>query len=426
MWTIVLVSSVLAGQPGKAGLPAEQPLELTVRRLVRQLDAARLAEREQAEQALLDLGTEVLDLLPPTSDHLPAEVQQRVGRIRQKFEQQMAEAATQPARVTLVGRQPLSQVLAKIQEQTGNRMVIQPGAVGGPAADPEVNVEFDKTPYWQAIAEVARQAGLAVYPYGEKDAISLVGQPEAEAVRPSLVSYSGPVRFEAIRVLAQRDLRKRDGGSLRLTLETAWEPRLSPISLRQPRDAIEAVDENGQQIRVEQREAKIEVPVSPLATAVELVIPFELPPREVKKIAKLTGVLDALLPGRTETFRFDRLATAKDVEKRVAGVTVKLEQVRKNNTIWQVRIRVRYDEPAGAMASHRTWMFDNEAFLEGPEGKKIEYDAFETTWQSENEFGIAYLFALEEPLDKYTFVYKTPSRILSSQFRYEISEVELP
>jgi hypothetical protein len=78
------------------------------------------------------------------------------------------------------------------------------------------------------------------------------------------------------------------------------------------------------------------------------------------------------------------------------------------------------------MASHRTWMFDNEAYLEGPDGKKVRYDAFETTWQSENEFGIAYLFGLEEPLDKYAFVYKTPGRILANDFRYEIGDVALP
>jgi hypothetical protein len=347
-----------------------------------------------------------------------------VGRIRQKLQQQLSEAAAEPSRVTLEGTFPLPEVLAKIQEQTGNRIV--PRTVGGPPDAQQVKVAFDKTPFWQAIDELSRQTGLAVYPYGEENAIALVSRPQAQATEPSLVTYSGPVRFEAIRVLAQRDLRTADAGSLRVTLETAWEPRLSPITLQQPRDAIAATAEDGQPIRVDQQGAQIEVPVSPLATAVELVLPFELPPRDVEKIASLTGTLQFLLPGRVEEFRFDGLVDAKDAEKRVAGVTVKLERVRKNNMVWEIRIRVRYDEPSGAMASHRTWMFDNEAYLEGPEGKKVEFDAFETTWQSENEFGIAYLFGLEEPLDKYTFVYKTPSRILSSDFGYEIKNVELP
>lgn len=423
MWASILMAvGVLIGQSAADGDPQ---LEATVRRLIRQLDASRLAEREAAEQKLLELGPGVLDLLPATGDRAPAEVQQRVGRIRQKLQQQLAEAAAEPSRVTLQGTFPLPEILTQIQQQTGNRVVLGPDAAAPPDQQ-NIEVAFQATPFWQVIDQLARRTGLSVYPYGEATAITLVRRPQGQPAESSLVSYSGPLRFEAIRILAQRDLRRVDGDSLRVTLETAWEPRLSPITLQQPRDTIAAVDEDGRPIRAEQRDARIEVPVTPLATAVELVIPLELPPREVKRIATLAGTLQVLLPGRVEAFRFDQLAEAKDVEKRVAGVTVRLEQVRKNNMIWEVRIRVRYDEPSGAMASHRTWMFENEAYLEGPDTKKVEYDAFETTWQSENEFGIAYLFGLEEPLDKYTFVYKTPSRILSSDFRYEIKGIELP
>ncbi|NUQ61526.1 MAG: hypothetical protein HUU20_03495 [Pirellulales bacterium] len=419
MWaTVLATAAVLAGQASGA----DPQLESTVRRMIRQLDAPRLAEREAAEQELLKLGPQVLDLLPQPGDHSPAEVQQRVGRIRQKLQQQLAEAAAEPSRVTLDGTFPLAEAVAKIQEQTGNRIVVQGG---GPVADLKVNLDFNKAPFWEAIDEITRQTGLSVYPYGEEKGITLVARPPEQAAGPSLVSYTGPLRFEAIRVLAQRDLCTAEG-SLRVTFEAAWEPRLAPISLQQPMNTVMAVDEQGRPVGVDQKQANIEVPVTPLATAVELVLPFELPPREVKRIARLSGTLKAILPGKTETFRFDKLSEAENVEKRVAGVTVKLEQVRKNNTIWEVRIRVRYDEPLGSMASHRTWMFNNEAYLEGPDGKKLQYDAFETTSQSENEFGIAYLFGLEDPLDKHTFVYQTPSRILGSDFRYEVKDVELP
>lgn len=419
-----LVSSPLLGLSLALAAGDDSSLELTARRLIRELDAPRLNQRETAERELLDLGPAILEMLPRPGDRVSAEIQQRSGRIRQTLEQRLAEAATAPSRVSLAGTMPLAEVLSKIEEQTGNRVVLQQAGI--PAAEQQVTVDFEKALFWQAIDELSRQAGLSVYPYGEERGIALVARPAPEPAAASLVSYSGAFRIEAIRILAQRDLRVNDSGSLRLSFEIAWEPRLSPISLQQPMDAMDAVDEKGNPLLVNQKKANIEVPIAPLATAAELMVPLELPPREVKRIARLNGVLKALVPGRIEMFRFEGLAAAKNVEKRAAGVTVKLEQVRKNNMLREVRIRVGYDEPAGSMASHRTWMFDNEAYLEGPDGKKVRYDAFETTWQSENEFGIAYLFGLEEPLDDFAFVYKTPGRILANDFRYEIGDVALP
>ena len=82
----------------------------------------------------------------------------------------------------------------------------------------------------------------------------------------------------------------------------------------------------------------------------------------------------AMIPGRIETFRFTKLAGAKDVQQRIAGVTVTLEEVRKNNEAWEVRMLVRFDDAGDALASHRTWIFSNEAYLEGPDGKPIAYD----------------------------------------------------
>ena len=133
-----------------------------------------------------------------------------------------------------------------------------------------------------------------------------------------------------------------------------------------------------------------------------------------------------MIPGRIETFRFDKLAKAKNVEKRIAGVTVTLEQASKNNEAWEIRMLVHFDDAGDALASHRTWIFNNDAHLEGPDGKPIAYDSFETTAQEKNEVGVAYLFNPDQPLDKLTFVYKTPGTIVNSGFDYELKNIELP
>ena len=209
-------------------------------------------------------------------------------------------------------------------------------------------------------------------------------------------------------------------------MQVVWEPRLAPIVLKQPVAKLKAVDERGRSLAIEAGPAELEVPVDPTAVAVELTLPLALPPRETKRIEQLDGTLEALLPGREETFRFDKLIDAKNVEKRVAGVMVTLERVRKNNEIWEVWVRVQFDEASGALESHRGWVFNNPAYLEGPDGKRIDNDGFETTRRTDNEIGLAYLFDLEKPPSDLTFVYKTASTIISTSFDYQFKAIELP
>ena len=147
---------------------------------------------------------------------------------------------------------------------------------------------------------------------------------------------------------------------------------------------------------------------------------------EVKEIARFKGSLQAMVPGKIETFRFADLLTAKNVEKRIAGVTVTLEQVRKNNDLWEVRMRARFDDAGKSLESHRGWILQNEAYLEGPDKKPIPFGSQETTQQSHNEIGLAYVFSLKQPPRNLTFVYKTPGVIVTTAFPYEIKDIKLP
>ncbi len=301
----------------------------------------------------------------------------------------MAEAATQGSHVTLATEaRRLSQILAAIQEQTGNKIVDERSRLVG-AADPELQIGFQKTPFWQALDEVLDRAGLTIYPFGEGKAIHVVPRPEGRRPRSGQASYAGPFRIEGVRVTADCDLRNSGNRSLGVTVEIAWEPRLSPISLQQRMADVSATDEQGNALATQSRDANLEVPVEADAMAKELRLPLALPPRTVREIARLDGTFTALVPGKVETFRFNNLLQAKDAEQRRAGVTVTLEQTRQNNKSWEVRIRVRFDQAGGALQSHRNWIFDNEAYLEGPDGKRLDYGTFETTRQTKNEVGRA-------------------------------------
>jgi len=424
----MLASLLLAGCAilGQADAAQNDDLRLNVRRLVRQLDAMQLAQREAAEQELLKLGPKVLELLPQPGQRTSAEVRQRLGRIRQKLQLVAAESAAQSSLITLSGEAiPLSKVLAALEDQSGNKIVDFRERFGQPITDPPLKVDFNKTPFWEALDHVLDRAELKIYAYGEEKAISVVNRAEGEITRTVGANYGGPFRVEPVRIVAKREFRHGDAQSLHLTLSVEWEPRLQPISLKQKMADLEAIDENGDPLTVADGLAQLEVPAAGVSS-VELVLPLELPSRNVKEIARLKGKLTAMLPGQLQTFRFTDLTTAKNVEQRSAGVIVTLEQVRKNLAVWEVRLRVRFDEAGEALESHRGWIFNNEAYLEGPDGKPIPYDSFETTRQTRDEVGVAYLFVLEEPPAKHKFVYKTPGVIVAAGFEYEVKGVKLP
>ena len=439
------------GESGSPGLDAaDDALKLEVRRLVHQLGAPQLARRQRAEEKLLKLGPRIIDLLPPPSDRTLAEIRERVGRIRQKLQLDAARTAARSSTITLREKSMrLSEVLAEIEKLSGNKIVDFRERFGHKVTDPLLNVDFDQTPFWSALDRVLDQAGLTVYEFGQPQAITLVDGGQSQLTRAGRASYSGPFRIEPIRVMARREFRSPDAESLLLTLSVSWEPRLELISLKHRPADLEAVDENGSRLAPENPQAELEIPGN-RGNSAELILPFKLPPRETKEISRVKGRLMALLPGKIETFTFSDLTEARKVEKRIAGVTVTLDRVRKQNAAWEVHIRVEFDSESGsprldesgsprldagsdsdrptanALQSHRGWVLENEAYLEGPDGNPLAHEGMESFEPGKNQIGVTYLFLLDTPPTKHKFIYKTPGAIVATAFDYEIKGVKLP
>lgn len=392
-------------------------LPIQVRRLVSQLDAPQLRERDRAEAELLALGPKVLPLLPKDPSLLPPEQARRLARVRARLQQESAESSLEPSTVTLRGKMPVGKVLAAIEEQTGNRLI--------PAdATNEIAADFDKTPFWKALDAALDRAHLGMYPYGDDGGLRIVGLAGLRPSRAARADYRGPFRFEPIQILARRDFRA-GGGQLEVNVEIAWEPRLSPITLRQKLAEVEAVDENGARLTVAGPFADLEIPVEPGRTAKQVSLPFALPPRTARQIARLSGTIGVLVPGKAETFRFDNLA-AKEQTRRIATTTVVLEEVRKGAAGIEVHFRVRFDAAAGALASHRNWILDNPGWLEDRAGKRVVRSAVETTRQTADEVGLVYTFPAEGPIESFAFVYRTATVIFSTPVKYELRAIELP
>lgn len=423
-------TAVKTGTSGKAATSApdsDADLAETVKQLVRKLDAPQKARREEAEKDLVALGSKVLDYLPENTDRMSAEAGQRLDRIREKLEKTEAEGSIEPSVVTLSGEKPLTEILAAIDQQTHNKLVDLRAAFGQEVGDPKLKVDFQQTPFWKALDVVLDQAELTIYPYSsENGGLGLTSRGESRLPRVGQAVYSGAFRIEGTEFVARRDLRDPMSHVLSLTLEAAWEPRLQPIVIMQPSSELEAIDDNGQALPIAPSAGDMQFPIDSDMKSVELPIQFQLPERNVRRIATLKGKLTAMLPGRVETFRFTGLEKNKRTDRRRAGVTVTLESVRKNEAVWEVRVVLSFEKATGALESHLStgWVTSNFAALEA-DGKTIPYAGLETTRETETEVGTAYYFDVPA-IKGYTFVYKTPTAIVSLPVAYELKELDLP
>lgn len=438
MHACLLFVALTLGQKDPA--PAETPaaeavekkltgeeLEAKVKSLVKQLDSVQQSRREEAEKELIALGSDIIGYLPSVGASTPAEMKNRLARIRQTLATKAIEAATKATEISLEGKMKLSEALEGITKQSGNHFEDYRERFNQVQSDPPLDLKLKKVSFWEALDTVLDEAEVTIYNYDEEaDALAYVSQGDSTP-RKERASYGGPFRFDPVRVETTLDLKKPDNRSLRVALEVAWEPRLKPIVFMLPLEDVKAVDDQDREIPVGGGEGEVEVPVEFSNAGVEIDIPLTLPERSAKQIKSLKGKINATVPGRQETFEFSKLDKARDEQQERGGVTVTLDFARRNADIFEVEVRVRFDKAANALESHRGWIYNNPAYLLDDKGNRIESAGLAASLVQENEVGLSFKFDLEKtPLDKCKFVYKTPAAIYKIPVEFEVKSIDLP
>jgi hypothetical protein len=106
-----------------AAQSADAELAAKVKRLVLLLDDDVQAKREAAEKELVALGGDVLPLLPAISSRTPAEMKNRLGRVRAALMKTAVAATAKAVFVSLSGEMPVSKAIAELTKQSGNPLV---------------------------------------------------------------------------------------------------------------------------------------------------------------------------------------------------------------------------------------------------------------------------------------------------------------
>lgn len=410
--------------------PAEKvDLAVQVKELVRKLDSSVQADREAAEKDLVALGSAILPLLPAVSDRTPAEVKNRLTRVRAALLQSAVESTTKTSMITLQGSMLFSKAIAEIGKQSGNSFVDYREQFNQQQPDPTIEIDIQNKPFWEAVDTVLDKAGLTIYNYDEEaSAIAYTARGEGAVDRVGRATYSGIFRIEPTRVQATRDLRNPASRTLRLTLDVAWEPRVRPIVLEQPLAEVSATDDVDNPIEIDGSEGNPEVSVEGANAAVEMDYLLKLPPRSVNQVKSLKGKLTAVVLGRVEAFEFENLDKTRASQQQRGGVTVTVDSCRKNDEIYDVQFRVRFDKAANALESHRGWIYNNECYLTAADGSRIENAGLEATLVDTNEVGLSYKFDIGNAKDAtgLKFVYKTPAAILKIPVEFELAPIDLP
>ena len=157
MWRAVwIVGSLLVGQE-----PAVPSGAVTgqVARLIRQLDDDRPDRRQAAEAALVQLGPDVLELLPAPDAVASAEVRERLARVRERLQTQRSRRSVEARLVSLDGDMTLAEALRAIQQQTGNALL------GYDDVDQRVTVHWSQVPFWEALDQVLDEGHLTIDPF---------------------------------------------------------------------------------------------------------------------------------------------------------------------------------------------------------------------------------------------------------------------
>ena len=405
-----------------------------IQRLIGQLGGDDSAQQDAAVKELLELAgasspamDRFLTALPKETKDMPAGMRERVERVRKQVESRAKKAATLPTTITLSAKDmPLSEVLAAIEKQTGNRLTDNREKNGESGVDVSmISIDLKNERFWPAVDQILDKAQLRVNSEGGDDALAIVNRDAQESPRHGRAMYEGPFRLDVTDVQAERSLRRPEQKSLKLQLEVAWEPRLRPIALSHPTADLWATTDTGRTLITSFPEVRMDVEVANGTQVAEMTLPFDLPERGAKSLTVLHGKLQVLVPSRIVKFRFDDVAKAAGKTQNAGGVQISVDDVRKNNAVWEVHMRFAFDEEGDALQLHRSWVFQNPSYLLDKNDQQVDNGGLETTRQTKTEVGVAYVFDVPT-LDGMTWVYETPAAIVELPVEYEIKDIELP
>ena len=421
------------------GQTQEVALMEEVQTLIDQLNSGVIEDRDSAQKELVDLSPDALDYIDVPDKDATTDFIQRLLSVRKRLEAKAVEQTTQPTTVSMDGDFSVEQALEKIASETGNSISLREG-VPPEVGQRQVTLSLKEAPFWEATHAVMQQSNLDVDLYGgTADSIVLIPQApvaadplagdalEAVKKKPKLPhTTTGVLAVQVNRVDASRILNAPKLNHTTLNMLIRWEPRVQPISIELAQATLKIIDDQDNTIAPLRQ--------TPISSAVqteipELNFPVNIPliDRKVNRIKTITGTLDAVLPGRNETFRFVGIDNVEEgTSQTKSGATVTFDGIKTNEELFGITVGLSFDDQSNELDSHQGWAFENDAYLVDPNDPQIRHEsvAYETVAQNGQKVIVEYYFDVDpKSLD---LVYQTPAAIVSVSFDFELKDIPLP
>lgn len=399
---------------------AEAPGKSDVLRWVDELDGRSLSTRKAAERALIDAGPDALDFLPESKPGMSIEAVERLSRVRKTLMKQRTkmETSAQSATVDLGDAATLGDALEAISRDSGIEFDID--------ADASLAITTTATPlpFWHALDLVLDQASLDINFYaGDQNTLKLVGRAPDRPSRVDSAAYAGVYRIEPTAVTSRLSLDNPTLSALNISVQIAWEPRMTPIGLTLPIDQLSAKLDDGAKLKPQESGDTIDVATNADIAFSEFFLPMQLPAGQPEKIESLTGLVRALLPGKKQTFELP--LSQSGAPQTIDAMTVTVESVRPNGPLHEVRVGVELKDADRSLESHRHWIFENQVFIRRKDGSRADHLGYEVYRQTNSGVGIGYLFDLGLP-EEATLVYQSPTAVIPSEVSFVIQDIPLP
>lgn len=407
-----------------SGQEDELAISDAVTRLQKELTADVATQRDKAEEELLKLGPAILEYLEPADKDSTTDYRNRLSRVRTKLEKEVVATAAQASRVTLKGTMTVGDAFKKIKRQTRNVV----DAADASMLDKEVTLDFKQVEFWQAINSIMSKTKMQIDPYGSREPgqLMLTNAPPAGTNQPTIPFCSNQIfHVQVLRIDSSVNLQQPQLDFTTVNLLVRWEPRLRPISVDIPMAKVKIMDEFGDEIMLDNQREVVYGMVQPEIPQVDFSLQLPRVDRQVESLKTVKATIDALLPGKTETFRFKKLSKLKpgfQIEK--AGARVTFGGIAKNEDVFSVKVSISFDEQKNALESHQGWVFQNEVYLIDSQGNREESISLETLRQDNEKVTVQYYF-LDDPGDR-SLIYKTPASIINLPVPVELTKIPLP
>ena len=408
----------------------DPPLSQQVEELVKQLDADREQERDEAERKLLALGTDAMEFLPGISEDASPEYRMRLERIQKKFFDESMASFHEPTIVNLVGSMTPLDALASIEKQTRNKISL--GQYKNQQAFLEIqDYRIEGLTYWEAIDEILESIQWLISP-SDNDQIRFqadqsIPENDADALKnlPHSVpspTYLGVLRMQPVATYKSNNFFAPLNSVATVELVLQWEPRFTPILVRFHLEDLKVLTDNAEILQPTPNQDSEFVPAgSQLIASIEVLRPS----LKAELIASWKGTLDIAIPGRKTSVQFSDLQGGVGQKIDAGGLSVALEASRKNKDVHEIRLGVSLRElPENELLQGWTGLAD--AYLVDKEGNKLENAGSGTTRVTKKDIGLRYLFDLEKDLSEYKLVFVAPDSVLMQTIDYELRNIPLP